>query len=227
MILSHEYKFIYIKNRKVASSTMEIALSGLCGPRDIITLIGRKDEAERKVLGFRGPQNRHAPLRRYAKIDVLRLLHRRYPKQFYDHMPAKEIKSLVPTEVWNGYFKFCFERNPWDKTISDYLWHGGDRKYSSIIEFLHSTDAADPPGFDLYSINGMVAVDMVYRYEDLPEALHDISGRLGWAPPLRLPGVQGECGYPDRSPALPGGADRRGGGADRDPECERDPATRI
>jgi hypothetical protein len=38
-------------------------------------------------------------------------------------MPAREVKQRVPVYVWNGYFKFCVERNPWDKVLSHYNMH--------------------------------------------------------------------------------------------------------
>ena len=57
MIISHDYKFIFLKNRKTAGTSIEIALSKFCGPNDVITPISPEDEATRKELGYRGPQN--------------------------------------------------------------------------------------------------------------------------------------------------------------------------
>ena len=37
MIISHEHKFIFLKTRKTAGTSIELALSDLCGARDIIT----------------------------------------------------------------------------------------------------------------------------------------------------------------------------------------------
>ena len=37
MILSHTHKFIYIKTYKTASTSIEAALSAVCGPDDVIT----------------------------------------------------------------------------------------------------------------------------------------------------------------------------------------------
>ena len=37
MILSHAHKFIYIKTYKTGSTSVEAALSGVCGPDDVLT----------------------------------------------------------------------------------------------------------------------------------------------------------------------------------------------
>ena len=37
MILSHEHKFIYIKTYKTGPTSIEAALSSVCGPKDVIT----------------------------------------------------------------------------------------------------------------------------------------------------------------------------------------------
>ncbi|HYW34940.1 MAG TPA: sulfotransferase family 2 domain-containing protein [Balneolaceae bacterium] len=92
-------------------------------------------------------------------------------------MPASEIKRYTDPDVWNNYFKFCFERNPWDKFISWYWWKGGDEEYSTFREFINSGNAK-PSGFELYTINSQIIVDEVYKYEELSAAMEDISKRL-------------------------------------------------
>jgi len=55
MIVSHEHKFIFLKTKKTAGTSIELALTELCGPQDVITPLTEIDEARR--TNGRGPQN--------------------------------------------------------------------------------------------------------------------------------------------------------------------------
>jgi len=44
MIISHEHKFIFLKTRKTAGTSIELALSHLCGPDDIVTPMSPNDD---------------------------------------------------------------------------------------------------------------------------------------------------------------------------------------
>jgi hypothetical protein len=55
MILSHEHKFIFLRTKKTAGTSIELALFELCGPNDVITPLAREDEARR--AGRRGAQS--------------------------------------------------------------------------------------------------------------------------------------------------------------------------
>ena len=58
MIVSHRHKFVFMKTRKTAGTSIEIALSEHCGPSDIVSPNDPADEELRSKLGFTGPQNR-------------------------------------------------------------------------------------------------------------------------------------------------------------------------
>ena len=54
MIASHAHRFIFLKTRKTAGTSVEIALSKACGPDDVITVTSPEDEELRTAAGGRG-----------------------------------------------------------------------------------------------------------------------------------------------------------------------------
>jgi hypothetical protein len=187
MIISHKHKFIFIKNEKTAGSSVEIALSKICGPEDIITALTPDDAQYRRELGYRGKQNLSIPLSKYSRLDIAWAIFRLRRRTFYSHIPATEIKRAIEPEVWDSYFKFCFERNPFDKFISWYYWSGGEKTYSTMRSFIDSGMASRVRGFELYTIDSLPVVDKIYRFEALQEGLDDISDRLQLGERLVLP----------------------------------------
>lgn len=147
MIISHKYKFVFIKTGKTAGTSIEVFLSGVCGEEDIVTPIIPHEYDHR-------PRNH---------------------QNFYNHMPAKDIKSAVGEEVWNSYFKFCVERNPWDKTLSSYHWHAGESDFDAFVKSRRL-----PVDRHMYlDENQNMMADRVVRYERLNEELLDVFCLLG------------------------------------------------
>lgn len=196
MILSHGYRFIFLKTNKTAGTSIEIALSKFCGPDDIITPVVPKDEAIRKELGYPGPRNYLAPPWDYRLRDVGRLLLKlRGKRRYYNHIPARKLRALVGQEVWDGYFKFCFVRNPWDRLVSHYYWKFKSEPRPAFSEYMKSEVPLllRRSGFDLYTIDGEVAVDRVCRYENLTQELEEVRTQLGIPEELVLP--RAKSGY--------------------------------
>ncbi|MGG4094486.1 sulfotransferase family 2 domain-containing protein [Paenibacillus lautus] len=158
MIVSHKYKFIFIRTRKTASTSTEIALSRILGEQDVITPVCERDEKIREIEGGISPQN-------YTG--------------FYNHMSASEIRAILGEKKWNSYYKFCFERNPWDKVISLYFHRYKQEPRPSFISFIDSGECFDAYNYNLYTINDEIAVDFIGRYEELETNLADVCNRLG------------------------------------------------
>lgn len=190
MIISHKYKFIFLKTNKTAGTSIEIALSGVCGADDIISPISPEDEKTRSESGHPGPQHHLASAREYGIVDVAKLLVKgRKKNKFYNHISAAELKALIGEETWNSYYKFCFERNPWDRVISLYYWRCKSEPRPTIAEFIDSgaLKRLKRKGLELYSIDGQVAVDKICRFENIPEELELIRTHLDIPEKLELP----------------------------------------
>ncbi|MEM9007368.1 MAG: sulfotransferase family 2 domain-containing protein [Cyanobacteria bacterium P01_F01_bin.86] len=192
MIISHKYKFIFVKTRKTAGTSMEISLSRFCGKNDIITPVIYQDELIRAEMGLY-PQNYGDPVkwREYSIRDWKNLIRRGKrpaPKKatYYHHITAEKIRSLIGGDVWNSYFKFCFVRDPWDRAISRYYWNMEKTKQAMTLD--ESLQSSDPnANFPIYTIDGKIAVDFVGRFENLLGDFSSICDRLnipfdGWLP---------------------------------------------
>ena len=190
MIISHRHKFIFLKTTKTAGTSIEIALSKFCGPEDIITPITKEDEKIRRELGYPGPQNYLASPWKYGPKDIAALLLKKRKKRaFYNHIPATAVRPQVSKEVWDGYFKFCVERNPWDRAVSFYYWKNRAEPRIPFSEWAASNAPVilKKSGFGVYTIDGTVVVDKVCRFEALAEELESVRLRLGIPEPLELP----------------------------------------
>ena len=178
MIVSHQHRFIFIKTQKTAGTSIEMALSSICGATDIISAISPIDEKNRINHGSRSAQNFYIPFSSYSIKDFVRLILKRKRKKYYSHMSAAEIKKALPTKIWDSYFKFTIERNPFDKMVSLYFWRKGDEKYGNIYDFLTKGGFTRFKGSKIYLINNEIAVDKVYQFEELPYMLEDFNRRL-------------------------------------------------
>ncbi len=173
--MSHRHKFIFLKTRKTAGTSVELALSKHCGPDDIITPVTAEDEELRRELGGRGPQNHVVP---GAGRDL------------YNHMPAQRVRTLVGQQVWDTYFTFTIERNPWDTVVSTYHWRYRDSsERPSVSEFIQTGQLR--VNSRIYRIDQQIAVDKVCLYESLDEDVGEVWRRLGLPGPPKLPRAKG------------------------------------
>jgi hypothetical protein len=139
MIISHQYKFIFLKTNKTARMSIEIALSKSCGVDDVITPISEKDERLRSSLGYPGPQNFWASAGHYGLKDLGALLLKfRRKKLFSAHMNASRASQGLGKPRWDNYFRFCVERNPWDRVVSRYYWLHRSEPRPTFSEFIRS-----------------------------------------------------------------------------------------
>jgi hypothetical protein len=193
MVVSHQHRFIFLKTRKTAGTSVEVFLSGIAGEDAIVTPVEPAEPGHRP-RNFRGswstdflPAMRADPGAPGALLRNPRGRIGLY-RHHWNHAPAWLLRARLGEEVWNGYFKFCFERNPWDKFVSLYWWALRDRSdRPSLEEFIDSPRGAGSSDWPLYTLDGEIAVDAVGRYESLEQDLRTFMRRAGVAAEVELP----------------------------------------
>ena len=203
-IISHRHKFIFLKTRKTASGSLEIALGRVCGPED--QLCPTSDGKEFGVL----EQNNQKKLYQAGVKDVGNLLGsvvkntlksgkpgfgyslhkmRRIIKS--SHFNARNMKQVCGQEIWNSYYKFCFERNPFDRLVSFYHWRikkfaeppsfkdfamAVVEKNKKLASKLKATNFSNRP---FYEIDGKIVVDRICLFENLEQEMKDFFATQG------------------------------------------------
>ena len=193
MILSHKHRFIYIKTYKTASTSIEAALSAVVGPDDVVTPASEKLMGHRKDQIAQNFRIEHPakPQRPLLKRLLGRPERHYHPSVgYYEHMPAWRVRTYCGEEVWQSYFKFSFERNPWDRQVSWYHYKTKSLDQAarpSFAAFNADKRRAYVENWDLYTMDARIVLDFVGRYENLAEDFAHVLGRIGLTGEVELP----------------------------------------
>tara|TARA_R100000734_G_scaffold17285_1_gene13554 strand:+ start:1378 stop:2046 length:669 start_codon:yes stop_codon:yes gene_type:complete len=168
MIISHKYKFIFIKTHKTGSTSVEIDLASKCADTDIVAPVN-EFRKENEVEGKHIPRNF---------------------KGFFNHMTLEEVRNqLKDMKKFNSYFKFCVEREPVDKLLSHFYWNHRTILTDKVFEinvdtlwraFIFGMVHKYNMNFDHWTIDGELAVDKILKYENLKEELTQTCKQLGF-----------------------------------------------
>jgi hypothetical protein len=189
MIISHRHRFIFVKTRKTAGTSVEIALSRACDEADVITPTTPQDEAIRAARGGLSPRNTAIPVR--GALDPAwraEWWQQRRRPHFYNHVPATRIRTALGRKRWSSYSTFTVERNPWSRAVSLYYWRTKDLPARpSFTDFLRSTDTELLSNFALYAdVQGPI-VRRVLSYESLDTELEQLRAEVGLPGTPELP----------------------------------------
>jgi len=119
-----------------------------------------------------------------------------HENDMYPHIDIAHIRSIVEPEDFDGYFKFGFVRNPWDRAVSIFVnrrnRHGLESFEEFVEQYNYSSDFCKWPTRKRHQLDwftdsqGRMAMDYVGRFETLQQDLAQICNRLAIAPPEHL-----------------------------------------
>ena len=106
------------------------------------------------------------------------------------HLKATEYVSCgyLTREQFDGYFKFSFVRNPWDRMVSEYKYRGHPMRMTFktwLFEHLPAPSFTDaychlvPQHEFIYDGEGRLLADFVGRYESFQAGFDVVCDRLG------------------------------------------------
>jgi len=164
MLISDSHEFIFLRMRKVASTSMKAILLPMGIPR---------------------PTGKVAHLKSRAKLEWD---YHNYVSRAHDDIVAAQ--KRMPAELFSRYFKFAFVRNPWDRLVSEYEFllrktkHGRHSRVKKLAGFKQFIQMQIPRK-DAYQINmlcnreGELLMDFVGKIENLDEDWQTVCDRIG------------------------------------------------
>ena len=177
MIISHTNQFIFLKTRKTAGTSFEIALSKYAGTSDIVTPLIAADEETRASLGYPGPRNYQLPT----------LGPDGNPEEFFNHIPARKVKALIGRQVFRTYLKVSIVRNPFDMAVSAYFWALRETPREASIQHFRQwvlSGKAVNRNRAVTHIRDRCVVDHMIRYEFLQQDVDQFAKFVGLPPTL-------------------------------------------
>lgn len=200
MIISHERRFVFVKTKKTAGTSVELFLATFSGEDAVVTPVSPEDETvEHRPRNYRGPFNplpeaieflgvRSAEWSRVTGGGLVQPFGQAMKgKRYYNHIPAFRAAARLGAELWNSYFTFTIERNPWDKALSQYYWKARHRPGYTFGQFIAEGDVGINYPRYCHPASGAVMVDRIIYYHDLSRALAEVCGRLEIPWPGSLP----------------------------------------
>jgi hypothetical protein len=188
MIVCHSHRFIFFKSKKTGGTSVELALSPLCGPNDIITPVREED-----LRTSRGPQNYVVPYRDWRWRLGLRS-DNDHSRQFtfFAHATAREVRRHLGADILRRYTKVTILRNPWDREVSRFYWTQ-DRPGipSDFEEYVSRVTKRHPIRLPTLMFGRNIA-DVMLRYEHLASDFADFLRGLGVSEHLELPYAKGQ-----------------------------------
>lgn len=188
-IINFEHKFIFIKTRKTASTSVEAFLRRFSGAEDVVTQLTPRDEKwcaeqgwpSRNYAVSREVECQYVELCQAGKFDEALKFIESAKRIYVNHMPAHKVKQVLERQGyrWEDFYSFSIERHPYSWMLSYLLYDNASYNASGVcsldlndinrraVEFLESDGFAGLLNCNFYAWGGRCLVNKVMRYENL------------------------------------------------------------
>jgi hypothetical protein len=181
MLISHRYKFIFLKTEKTASSSLNAIFRQII--RDQDEAFRAEGSVRRRLL------REHGSLENFSFFGVGGSERQRLPSLFglHRHARARDVRRFLGPELFDRYTIVTSERNPWDRQVSLFTHRASkhpDRVRkdftrsltSPFFNFLHHNRLDN---WGIYTIGGKVCAHHVIRFENLETDYRAVLEALG------------------------------------------------
>lgn len=154
MILCHKYKFIFLKTKKTASTSIELLLSKICGKNDIITPVSEltwlgnlrrfekvTEEDLREIIKAKPPQNYKGSI--FFEIEFFLIQFFR----FYVNKFFSILKSGTKNKVFKKKRRYKYDQHMEISELKKYI---SDNVYDEYYKFAVVRDPYDQAISDFY-----------------------------------------------------------------------------
>jgi len=166
MLVSHRYKFIYLKPRKVAGTSVESFLERYCVSPELESTYKINEDTD-----FKSDEYGIIGGRMKGKGST----------KWLNHKSVSEMKRDLPSNIWNEYTKICNIRNPYDMTVSWFHYNrpGNVVNKENFKNFILKTNNLTTLRFNknIWSDNGKFNFEYI-KFENIEEDLDNIMTKL-------------------------------------------------
>ena len=199
MLISHKHKFIFIKNTKTGSSSIQTLFGKYCWPDHLEYPYIDHDFMEDAAIV---PDKTIRETFKQNKENHNGIIGTGAGSKWTSHLTATEIKEYIGDFIFDAYFKFCVVRNPYIKVLSKYFYQMHAHKGQPFAEWvakplekggsgearnlpLHRLSTRDIPAIPHMAVrhDQLYSCDYYARYEDLDRELETVCKLIGLPAP--------------------------------------------
>ena len=105
--------------------------------------------------------------------------------KLFNHIMITDLKKIIPERVYKTYYKFCVEREPVEKCLSDFFMYKNSFYHNKNMENFKWEEYLNAGNFPIDTakytdFNNNLCVDKILKYENLESELFLISKKLGF-----------------------------------------------